>query len=128
MFVKNDLEIIYLEDGGYILVELLPDNNLSRTTVTKNKSFTRYDANDEMKWKIILTGSFTYNGTTSSCSSCNCTVTIYDNIWYTDSKSHWVSGNSANATVVMGRKMLGVTVKRETVDLTLTCDKNGNFS
>lgn len=124
----DDLDIIYLEDGGYILVEILSDNNQSRATVLKSKNYTRYDGNDEMQWKITLTGSFTYNGTTASCSSCSCTVTIYDDIWYTDSKTSWVSGNSANATVVLGRKMLGVTVKRETVNLTLTCDKNGNFS
>ena len=121
-------DIIYLEDGGYIHIELTDEHNFARATDTKSKNYTRYNGNDEMLWKTTLTGSFTYNGVTSSCTSCNCTVTIYNDAWYTSSKTSWVSGNTANATVEFGRKMLGVTVKRETVDLTLTCDKNGNFS
>lgn len=121
-------DIIYLEDGGYILIEVTDEYSITRATVTKNKNYTRYNGDSEAQWKITLTGSFTYNGTTSNCSSCSCTVTIYDDIWYTSSKTAWASGNTAYATVEMGRKLLGVTVKRETVDLTLTCDKNGNFS
>ena len=124
----DSAEIIYLDDGGYILVDVDTAPGIARTTVTKNKNYTRYSSDDEMQWKITLTGSFTYNGVTSSCTSCNCTVTIYVDAWYTSSKTSWVSGNTANATVELGRKLLGVTVKRETVNLTLTCDKNGNFS
>ncbi len=124
----SSIEIIYLDDGGYILVEVDTVPGIARTTVTKSKNYTRYSSDDEMQWKITLTGSYTYNGVTSSCTSCNCTVTIYVDAWYTSSKTSWVSGNTANATVELGRKMLGITVKRETVDLTLTCDKNGNFS
>lgn len=124
----SDLDIIYLEDGGYIMVELNTNSNTARTTISKSKVVTRYSGDDEMQWQIRLSGSFTYNGSSAGCSSCNCTVTIYNNIWYTESKTSWANGNTANATVVMARELLGVTVKRETVDLTLTCDKNGNFS
>ncbi len=124
----SDLDIIYLEDGGYIMVELNTNSDTARATVSKSKVATRYSDDDEMQWQIRLSGSFTYNGTTASCTSSSCTVTIYNNAWYMDSKTAWASGNTAYATVEMGRKLLGVTVKRETVDLTLTCDKNGNFS
>ena len=121
-------DIIYLEDGGYILIEITNEHSITRAVATKNKHYTRYNGDDEMLWKITLTGSFTYNGTTASCTSSSCTVTIYSDAWYTDSKTAWASSNTAYATVEMGRKMLGVTVRRETVDLALTCDKNGNFS
>ena len=110
------------------MVELNTNSDTARATVSKSKVATRYSDDDEMQWQIRLSGSFTYNGTTASCTSSSCTVTIYNNAWYMDSKTAWASSNTAYATVEMGRKLLGVTVKRETVDLTLTCDKNGNFS
>jgi hypothetical protein len=125
---NSGLDIIYLEDGGYIMVELNTNSNTARTTISKSKVVTRYSDDDEMQWQIRLSGSFTYNGSSAGCSSCNCTVTIYDDTWYTESKTSWANGNTANATVVMAQKLLGITVRRETVDLTLTCDKNGNFS
>ena len=124
----SGLDIIYLEDGGYIMVELNTNSNTARTTISKSKVVTRYSDDDEMQWQIRLSGSFTYNGSSAGFPSCNCTVTIYDDTWYTESKTSWANGNTANATVVMARKSLGITVRRETVDLTLTCDKNGNFS
>lgn len=123
-----DLDIIYLEDGGYIMVELNTNSNMARATVSKSKICTRYSDTDEMQWKITLSGSFTYDGITASCTSSSCTVTIYKNDWYTDSKTSWKSANSAYATVVMARKLLGVTVARETIDLTLTCDRYGKVS
>lgn len=124
----DSLEIIYLEDGGYILVEISDEYNMSRAVATKSKNYTRYNGDDEIQWKITLTGSFTYNSTSATCTSCNCTVTIYHDIWYTDSKTSWANGNTAYATVEMARKLLGVTVQRETIDLTLACDTHGKFS
>ena len=124
----SDLDIIYLEDGGYIMVELNTNSDKARATVSKSKVATRYSDDDEMQWQIRLSGSFTYDGTTASCTSSSCTVTIYNNAWYTDSKTSWKNANSAYATVVMGRKLLGVTVDRETIDLTLTCDRYGKVS
>lgn len=38
------------------------------------------------------------------------------------------SGNTATADLVMGRKFLGITVQKETLNMTLTCDANGNLS
>lgn len=120
--------VILLQDGGYILIELDSNDSMARSSTTRSKTYTRYTDDNEMLWKATVTGSFTYNGTTSNCTSSNCTVTLYDDARYTVSKTAWADGNTANATVEMGRKWLGITVSRETYTLTITCDKNGNCS
>lgn len=58
----------------------------------------------------------------------SCDVTILSSTWYVVSKSATKGGNTAKATVTMGRKLVGVTIDKETYNITLTCDKNGNVS
>lgn len=78
----NDNEIIYFDDGSYIVIELAQENAPVRTTAQKSKSYTYYNSNNEASWKAVLTGTFTYSGTTASCTFSNCDVTIYDDDWY----------------------------------------------
>ena len=125
---QTDIQVVHTEDGGYLIIELYGSSNMTRAAITKTKSYTRYDENDVMLWKASITGSFTYDGRTASCTSSSCSVTIYDNHWYTISKTAWTDENYAKATVEMGRKLLGVTVHRETYDLSILCDRNGNLS
>lgn len=123
----ND-EVIYLDDGSYIVVELSEGNSLARTTVQKNKSYTYYSSSDEALWKAVLTGTFTYNGSTATCTSSSCDVTIYDDAWYVVSNSASKSGASATAEVTMGKKFLGITIDKESISISLTCSPTGSFS
>ena len=125
---QPDVQIVATEDGGYIVIELYNSSNIARATLTKTRSYTRYDVDNNALWKASITGSFTYDGRTASCTSSSCNVTIYDSAWYTISKTAWTSENFAKATVEMGQKMLGVTVRRETYDLSILCDRYGNVS
>ena len=125
--VAENSYIISLEGNRYILVELSADTNIARATTSKSKSYTCYQAG-EMLWKITLSGSFTYDGREATCTSSNCTVTIYNSNWYTISKTAWADENIAKATVEMGEKALGVTIYRETYNLSLVCDRYGNVS
>ena len=121
-------EVIWLENGDYIIVTTQTISTYASGTITKNKHGTYYGADDNPEWKVTLTGTFTYNGTSSTCTSSSCSVSIYDNHWYLVSKSAGKSGNTATATATLGYKSLGVTVGKRTYNLTLTCDKNGNVS
>lgn len=122
------LDIIYLEDGGYIVVEISTQSNITRSTVSKSKSYTLNNADGEAQWRATIIGFFTYDGRTASCTSSNCSVTIYNDAWYTISKTAWTDENYAKATVEMGRELLGVTTQRETVNLSLLCDRYGNIT
>ena len=125
---RTDIQVLHAEDGGYVVIELHSSSDRTRSAITKTKSYTRYNENDVMLWKASITGSFTYDGRTASCTSSSCSVTIYDSHWYTISKTAWTDENYAKATVEMGRKLLGVTTLRQTYDLSILCDRYGNLS
>ena len=121
-------ETIRLENGDYIelTVQTLPVRAAMNRSGTKSCSYRNSDGT--LAWKAILHGSFTYNGSTSSCTSASCTVSVYNDDWSLVSKSAVKNGNAAEATVVMGYKVLGVAAEKITRQLTLSCDKNGNLS
>ena len=75
-----------------------------------------------------VSGTFSYTGSSATCTASSCDVTIYDSAWYIVSKSASKSGNKATASVTMGYKALGVTVNKVPISMSLSCDANGNLS
>lgn len=121
-------EVIEFEDGSYMVIEVTSIDARSATTRTATKTYRYYNALGTEKWYITLIGTFTYDGTTSVCLSSNTSIGIFDSAWYIISNQYSTSGNTAIGNVIMGFKILGVTTDRKTVDMTLTCDANGNLS
>lgn len=121
-------EIIYFADGSYITIEIIVTEARAASTKSGSKVYVYKGSDGVEEWRAVLTGSFTYTGTTAACTASNCIVTITDTDWYVVSKTTSKSGASALGTVVMGRKWLGVTVDKETFNMQLTCDANGNLS
>ena len=124
---EQKVQTITFDDGTYIEIELVV-SDVTRANRSGSKSYTCYNESDEAMWKATVTGSFTYDGRYATCTSSSCSVTIYNSVWYTISKTAWTDENFAKATVEMGKKMLGVTVKQETHNLSLLCDRYGNLS
>lgn len=129
---KSDTQIstniIYLENGCYVIEELvtLESRALNMITGTKNQRY--YNSSGEQVWYASLTGTFSYNGSSATCTVATCDVTIINTSWYVISKSADKSGNVARCSVTMGRKMLGVKVDEESISFKLTCDPNGNLN
>ena len=123
---EKNVTIIQLENGDYIEVEIV--SSLTRASTSSTKTYTYKNSSGVAQWKALLNGTFTYNGTTSSCTSASVAVSIYDNAWYTISKSATKSGSAAYGTVTMGYQTLGVTTTQRTQNLFLLCDANGNLS
>lgn len=120
--------IITLDDGSYLQITIEELTTRATNTRTANKYLTHYNSSDEVLWEAKLTASFTYTGTTSACTSANCSVTVNDSAWYVVSKSASYSGNTATANLTMGKKFLGITIDKPEYTITLTCDKDGNLS
>lgn len=114
----------YLSDGGYIITELV---NPGTRDASQTKVKTYYNSNDVAEWKIILTGTFRYNGTVATCTGASCDVEIYDNSWYLISKSASFELATASCEATLGRKALGVTVETPTYELSLTCIRYGVY-
>lgn len=125
---ERNLETIYFEDGSYMTVEVITKSTRASGSVSGSKPYTYYNSNGSAQWKATLSGSFTYTGSSATCTSSSVDATIYNSAWYVSSKSASKSGNTASASVTMGKKMAGVTVMTKTVSLSLSCDKNGNLS
>lgn len=121
-------EIIPLEDGYYLVAETVSIDTRGIATKGGTKTYTMYNSSDEALWKVQLFGLFQYNGSTSECTNADCAVTIYDNAWSVDSESTTHGGNTAFTTVALKSRELGVVTNRETCNLSLSCDKNGNLS
>ena len=121
-------EIIYFDDGSYLVIEINRSQERATWRVTGNKRYTYYGSDGTSLWYAVLTGNFDYTGTSSSCTSSSVSVTVQDSAWYVISKSASKSGNTATGSATVGEKVLGVTVTRVPVSLTLTCDANGNLS
>lgn len=113
-------------DGSYDIIEI--EENSARSSKTAKKTQSHYSTDDVLEWKVVLQGTFTYNGTTSSCTNASHTITIYNNSWFTYSQNSYASGNKAIANVVMKLRVLGVIASTNNVHLQLSCDKNGNIS
>lgn len=124
----QEKEIIVFEDGSYleIITSSLPARASGSTTGTK--TYTYVDNSNVLQWRAVLTASFTYTGTSSTCTSANCSVSISNSAWYVVSNSTSRSGNTATTNLTMGRKALGVTVSKPSFVITLSCDKDGNLS
>jgi len=125
---QNNATIITYEDGGYIVIELLQIQTRSSNTIAGQKQIKRYDTNNQLEWQAVLTAQFEYNGQSATCTSANCAVFTVDESWHEVSNVTTRSGGTATTSLVISRKLLGITVKTINETITLTCDKNGNLS
>ena len=120
--------IIYFEDGSYITITINVFESRASGSKTGQKNYVYTSNSGTVCWDATLTGTFTYTGSSATCTYSDCSVTVYENNWYIVSKSAAKSGNTATATVTMGRKVLGITIAKDTYNMALSCDANGNLS
>lgn len=119
----------YYADGSRDETEiiLLPSAKVLHT-VTAQKSTSHYTSSNELVWKVTLTGSFSYNGSSSSCTAASTTTNFYQSGWFVYSENTTHSGNTASTVVILKKTVLGVPITFSNVTLNLSCDKNGNLS
>ena len=127
--VKEQSEdVIYFDDGSYITVEISMIETRANSTKSGKKTYVYNSSGGDELWRAVLSGTFTYTGTTATCTASSGSVTITNDAWYTVSKTASKSGASAVLDLTMGRKILGITIEKKSIDMKLTCDKNGNLS
>jgi len=130
--VKNNVstDIIYYENGDYVTIEIESITSDIRSTTNKSytKTYTYRDSDGVAQWDYKLTASFSYNGSSSSCTPVTDSYSIYDNNWHMDSHSCYRDGNRAVGSFTMKRKTLGITTKTISDTVTLTCSPNGSIS
>lgn len=120
---------IYHSDGSYSVIRVIKETSArAAKTVTGGTTESYYSDGNVLQWKAVLDATFTYNGSSATCTSVNSlNVTVYDSSWSVGSKSTSRSGNTAYGYLTMERRIAGGT-QGVPVTLTLTCDRNGNLS
>ena len=124
---EGEKEIMHFADGSYLLIELSANGSRATEQVTGNKKYTYYDGNNTAQWRATLTGTFTYTGSSATCTASSVDMTIYNSDWYVSYKTAGKSGNKATASVMMKKTSDKVT-SSVPVSLTLSCDASGNLS
>ena len=115
-------------DGSYVTESICTMQARASGTTSGSKVKSYYDSNGVLCWQFVLNGSFSYTGTSATCTASSCNVTSYGYGWYTISKNASKSGNVASATVTMGESAGGALANQVSASLTLRCDINGNLS
>lgn len=124
-----DKTVIYHEDGSYSIIEVERlDTTRATNKVTGSTYENYYSANGTLEWKAALRATFSYTGSSATCTSVDSfTVTIYNSNWSVASKTTRKNGAVAYGDLTMKKTITGG-YQEVPVTVTLTCDKNGNLS
>ena len=126
---QKQVKVMHMFDDGSQLLEGQPIIiTQTRGSLTAQKPYYHCNSSGTVLWTVTVTGTFTYNGSTSSCTSASYGTETNSSSWSEQSGNAYPSGNSAIADVVMIRRLLFIIVDTVPVTITLTCDKNGNLT
>ena len=104
-------EIIYYPDGS------------SLETVVYQSDLSTIDL-----WSVTVTGTFTYTGRSSLCTSSSVSATSYTSDWKIIDKSSSYSRNQATGNGTASFYVGSTLITTTTLTVILTCDVDGNLS
>lgn len=120
ILVKRTIEV--LDSGDTVTTEIYECAIQPRSGKTGYATSTYKNSAGKKIWLLTVTGSFTYNGVTSSATSAEASVSIYDTTANFVSKNAYTSGSTATGTATI--TYLG---SRTTLKASVSCDKDGNL-
>lgn len=137
VYAKNDMKLIseeikYLDDGYYVVVTITEEdvNSSARatSTVTGTKSFGLYNSDDEILVTLKTTGTFTYTGSSATCTSASASYIIHNDAWKVPTATASKSGNVATGTFTAKHYVLFIATQTINETVKLTCSKTGTLS
>lgn len=120
----------YYNDGYYGIMTPKDEKIIPGSTNTKEKTkeFTLYDSDGTKQWSVSITASFTYNGTTATCTDVSKSITVNDSSWKCKGASCSKTGDTAVGDFTMNRYVFLKLDQSLSPGFTLTCDKDGNIT
>ena len=119
--------IEYLENGDYIETIITYEEALTRSSKTASKTKNYKNSDGDVMWSVTVRGTFSYNGTTSSCTAVSHSTTSPGTYWSIKSASSSKSGNTATAKAGATKSISGVS-QDYSMSVSLTCSANGTLS
>ena len=130
---KTVSAIEYMEDGSYIetvIEENSPGIMLFASAKTKSGSKTAKHKNSSgtTLWEVKVTGVFSYNGSSSKCTSSKADASAPHASWSIRDKDESKSGSTARGEATAVKKVNGIVTNTMTKNVSLTCSRNGTLS
>ena len=121
-------EIIKL-DNGYYLETIIEETSMARAAnqKTARKTANYKNAQGAIMFSVTVTGTFTYTGSSSTCTKSVAEASSKNTNWKISSKSASKSGNKATAKAIAKRYVDGVAVETQNCTVTLICSSNGSL-
>lgn len=125
-------EIEYMKDGSYFetTVTTNPQKLILYTknkATSGNKTITHYSSKNIKLWSLTVYGSYTYNGSSSTCTSCSSSKKIYNSNWKVTITSTKKTNNLASTTGKGKHYTNGNIDKTITKTVSLRCAPNGTL-
>lgn len=128
-----------LDNGDYIETVIssetsLSDNVLNISTLSTSKTITKTkttyykNSTGSILWSVSIKATFTYNGSTSKCTSCSHSTTAPGKSWSIKRCTSSKSGNKATAKAVATHTDSDGSKYNITKSVTISCSANGTVS
>lgn len=125
----SNTEVQYFEDGSYLVTTTEDSISLfSSGSKTHTKTSVFYENDDEKQWSVTLKSSFTYTGSSATCTNASVSYTIYDSAWKVKEANASKSGRTAKGDFLVKKYFLGIITYTLPITLITTCDNNGNIT
>ncbi len=124
--LSNGITVITTIHSDNFTPSITPLATQYTTTKTKTQTFKN---GTNILFTFSVNGTFVVNpGVSSTCTASTYSHTIGNTAWSLDSASASKYGATATATGLFKKRLLFIVVDKLETTVTLTCDKNGNFS
>ena len=128
---EKEVIIEKLDNGDYYETVIETDCNAitfaATNSITKTKTTYYKNSAGVVQWSVSIKATFSYNGSTATCTSCSHSTTSPGTNWSISSASSKRSGNSATATATAVEKANGIS-NSVTRFVTIKCSPTGVVS
>lgn len=125
---EENYNTTYYENGYYYEISISVTNSVARSAKEGSKTIYCKNSAGKTMWSLTVKGTFTYNGSTSSCTSASASTSITDATWKITNKSSSKSGNTAKATATAICYLNGNPINSATKTVSLKCSVSGKLS
>lgn len=126
--LEENYNTTYYENGYYYEISISVTNSVARSAKEGSKTIYCKNSAGKTLWSLTVKGTFTYNGSTSSCTSASASTSITDATWKITNKSSSKSGNTAKATATAICYLNGNPINSATKTVSLKCSASGKLS
>lgn len=128
-FISN---VSHIEASEYFYEEMITVDSDLQTRATSTKTGTKTvnvkNSSGKVLWSVSVKGTFTYNGSTATCTNASVSTNINESGWKVVNSSSSKSGNKATGYAKVNCYRGGVLIDSLSKTVTLTCSATGKLS